>query len=218
MAKKKDKEINSDKPNIVEKLKKDNKEKEKTLAVLQKQMSEMQKAFIAMQSNQGIKTTNSEKYSVGCRLIRGFTVYSPKREVDRRIEYGQFSEFSESEINSVLTNTKMKDFFKRDVIFFGKESDYEKFKINDRLDISNERIEHIVLNYNSTKLLDQFKTWTKDGRDHQVFHSLFYRIVELYLAGKITRMTHENLVAIEKFFKYSITNAIGLMENIKKII
>jgi len=202
---------------IVEKLKKENEEKDNTLQMLQKQMSDMQAAFIKLQSMSTTPTKNSEKFLVGCRLTQGMTLFSPKREVDRQVVYNEFSEFLESEIDSILTNPKMKDFFRRDVVFFSKESDYEKFRITGRLDISNEKIEHAVLTCNSNELLTKLNDWTKNKHDNQVLHSTFYRIVELYKLGKLAKIPIDNLDVIEKFFKFGIRDALRLVEAVEKI-
>ena len=218
-----DNDVNADKllnkikeqENIISDLKTENKN---TNELMQKQMQDMQNAIIKMQINNNISNSvESKKYNIGGRLINGVTIYSPKREVERRIPYKETIEVNEYEIEMLLKTQFVKDFLRKDIIFFTDEENYEKFKIYDRLDLSDEKIINMVLKYTSNDLVNELNRLTRDKKDDPVVHSLFYRIVELDMSGAIARMVHENRVAIETYFKYRIENARTLIESLKKV-
>ena len=211
------KEKKSDNENEI--LLKKNTEQEDIIKSLQNQMAQMQSAFIKMQSGQNTQPQNNgdKKYSIGCRLINGVTLYSPKREVERRISYGQLSDVTEYEMDMLLKNGQVREFLKKDVVFFSDESDYDTFKIMNRSNISDERLEYVALNLDSNKLIDELNKWTREKKDDPVLHSLFYRFVELHTNGRIVRMTYENRKAIENYFRFTIDNAQLLLSNINKI-
>jgi len=204
---------------LIEILKKDNDEQNRSFSILKDQMAEMQSAFIKMQSIQSPQPKNNEnkKYEIGCRLINGVTIFSPKREVELGIIYGQLLDVTEYEVDMLLKNNQNRDFFKKDVVFFSKEEDYDTFRITDRLDISDKVLEEAALNLDSNKLVDKLNEWTRDKKDDPVLHSIFYRFVELYTNGRIIRMTYTNRKTIEAYFRFTIDNAQLLLENLKKV-
>ena len=204
---------------LIELLKGTNNEQNRSFNILKDQMAEMQSAFIKMQSGQTTqpKNSNGKKYSIGCRLINGITLFSPKREVERRITYGQLEDVTEYEMDMLLKNNQVRDFLKKDVVYFNNEEDYDTFKITDRLDISDEILEDAALNLDPNKLVDQLNKWTREKKDDPVLHSIFYRFVELYTNGRIIRMTYTNRKAIEAYFRFTIDNAQLLLENLKAV-
>jgi len=193
-------------------------ENKNTNELMQKQMQDMQNAIIKMQMNNNISNSvESKKYNIGGRLINGVTIYSPKREVDRRVPYKETIEVNDYEMEMLLKTQFVRDFLRKDIIYFTEEENYEKFKIYDRLDLSDEKIINMVLKYTSNDLVNELNILTRDKKDDPVVHSLFYRIVELDMSGAIARMVYENRKAIETYFKYRIENARMLIESLKKV-
>jgi len=189
-------------------------ENKNTNELMQKQMQDMQNAIIKMQMNNNISNSvESKKYNIGGRLINGVTIYSPKREVDRRVPYKETIEVNDYEMEMLLKTQFVRDFLRKDIIYFTEEENYEKFKIYDRLDLSDEKIINMVLKYTSNDLVNELNILTRDKKDDPVVHSLFYRIVELDMSGAIARMVYENRKAIETYFKYRIENARMLIES-----
>jgi hypothetical protein len=86
------------------------------------------------------------------------------------------------------------------------EEDYSKCKITKILDLSNNILVDMILNLDSAELANKLHTMTESKRNHPIFHTLFQRIVELNSNGTIARMTYENRVAIETFFRFKISD------------
>lgn len=213
---------NEEQETLISNLTKQNQDSMSALEMLQKQMQEMQNAFIKMQSNVNVSSSNNttksdEKFEMGCRLISGVTIYSPKREVEREIPYGETIEVNEYEIEMLLKSPFVREFLINNVVYLKNEEDYAKIKIYKHVDMSDENLINMVMKYSSNELVGKFNELTQQKRNDPVIHSLFYRLVELYSNGDIARMTYENRKVIETFFKYDITNAQTLLENIKKV-
>jgi hypothetical protein len=204
----------------IENLENKNSTHENSLELMQKQFAEMQSALIKLQSNgnqyQNV-TSSSNMVSLGCRFINGVTLYSPKREIDIRVPYGENIEITEDEMQMLMKTGFVRDFLKKNVIYFTDEENYKKFKIFDRYDLSDEKIAGIILNSNSNKLVVELNKYTNEKKDDPVFHSLFYRIVDLYNKGKLTTMSYEVRKTIETYFKFDIVNAQMLLYRLEAV-
>lgn len=191
---------------------------ENTMDLLQKQLTELQMAMIKIQSNNTIQTLNKDKLlSLRCRFLNGITLYSPKREVEIRVPYNQDIEISEDEMQMLMKTSFVRDFLKKDVIYFRDEENYKKFKVFDRFDLSDEKIINVVTQSSQNKLVEELNKYTNSKKDDPVFHSLFYRIVDLYNNGKLIKMTYENRKTIEEYFRFEISNAQFLLHRFKEI-
>jgi len=205
---------------IIKNLEEQNKESLSALEILQKQMQEMQSAFVKMQSNT-VSTHPESKhvFELKCRLISGVSVYSPKREVERHIEYGKVLKLDEHEMEMVLKSNFVLGFLKNDVIYFVDEKDYEKCKIykGERSDLSDNKIINMTTKLDSSMLVIELNKLTREKKEDAVTHSLFYKIVELENSGVLHGMPHANRKTIESYFKYKIDDARMLLANVAKI-
>jgi len=211
---------NKDQKTTIRNLEEQNKESLSALEILQKQMQEMQSAFVKLQSNsESMQSENKHTFELKCRLINGVSVYSPKREVERHIEYNKILKLDEQEMEMVLKSSFVLNFLKNDVIYFVNEKDYEKCKIykGERSDLSDEKIINMVTKLDSSMLTIGLNKLTREKREDAVTHSLFYKIVELENSGVLHGMPHENRKTIEAYFKYKIDDARMLLANIAKI-
>lgn len=206
---------------VILNLTKQNNESMSTLGILQKQMQDMQQAFIQMQSNSqntsNSNTTSSKSFEIGSRLINGITLYDPKRVVEREIPSNQIIEVNEYEIEMLLKSPLVKNLIKDDVVYFVDKDDYERFKIYEHSDLSDEFIMKLVTDSSADQLTSKLDKLTKNKRNHQVLHSIFYRIVELTTDGKLHRMNYNSRNAIEKYFRFSIDNGAQMVERIKEV-
>lgn len=215
------KAVNKEQENLINELNKQNEESKMAIELLTKQMQEMQAAFVKMQSsNNNIinkSLDSNKKISIGCRLINGVTLYSPKREVEIRIPNNQAVDFNIQEIELLLKSQFVRDFLAKDVIYFTDENDYEEFKIYNRKHLDDDMLTNLVMNSDENTLNNKLFELTNNKRDDVIIHVIFYKIIELYQNGIITRMTYKNRQVIEKFFKYNMENAIMLLERVNQI-
>lgn len=222
-----DKKVDLEKKNreqeeLIKTLKDENKETMSTLSVMQKQMQEMQQAFIALQSqkSQSSNNYNDDKYrqiEIGCRLINGVSLYSPRREVERDITYGSPITVSEEEMNMLLKTPVTKKFLENDVIYFVDKEEYDNFKIFNHIDLSDDKLIELVSNSSTNELIAKLNELTRNKREDALMHSLFYRIVDLTTKNKLNGMKYENRRAIEQYCKFKIETAQMLIDNIRGI-
>jgi hypothetical protein len=187
---------------------------------MKKQMQEMQKAFVTLQSNNGqVETDNDKTVFIGCRFINGVTVYSPKRDVEVFIPYGDNNkvEMSVNEVKMCLKSNFVKDFLRKDVLYFENEEDYKTFKIFNRVELDDDKLINLLSSKNQNALVSELNKYTRDKKDDPVFHSIFYRIVKLSMDGKLGQMSYENRKTIEDYFQFSIDNGQMLIANIEKV-
>jgi uncharacterized coiled-coil protein SlyX len=191
---------------------------------MQKQLQEMQSAFIKMQSsginlNKNNVINDNEQYEIGCRLVNGVLIYSPKREIERRISYKETIFVNGYEMEMLLKSNFVRDFLAKGVLYFVNEENYKQFNIYEVMDISDKWITNTLLNLSSEEVIETLNKVTRNKKDDTVVHSIFYRIVELYKNGDgIRKMDYETLKAIEKYFNYKIDNAIRITEELKKVM
>lgn len=196
-------------------------EQNNVIEEMKKQLAEMQKAFISMQSNTSTVLNNEEDDTVriGCRFINGVPVYSPKRDIEYEIKYGEENEIevSPNEMRMLLKTNFVREFLRKDVLYFVNDSDYDKFKITNRFYLNDDELIKLVSSKNSNHVISELNKYTRDKRDDPVFHCLFYRIVKLSMDGKLGSMPYETRKSIEEYFQFTIDNAQFLMSNIAKI-
>jgi len=214
---------NEEQEKLIDELNSKNNQTALAFEQMQKQLQEMQSAFIQMQSNGiNLKKNNvindNEQYEIGCRLVNGVLIYSPKREIERRISYKETIFVNGYEMEMLLKSNFVRDFLAKGVLYFVNEENYKQFNIYEVMDISDKWITNTLLNLSSEEVIEKLNNVTRNKKDDTVVHSIFYRIVELYKNGDVRRMDYETLKAIEKYFNYKIDNAIRITEELKKVM
>jgi hypothetical protein len=201
------------------KLREENSKNNNALEILQKQFLDMQSLLLKMQiGNSTPSKPETKLLSLGCRLFNGVTLYSPKREVEFRVPFNEQIEITEDEMQMIMKTGFVRDFLKKDIVYFVDDENYKKYKIFDRYDLSDERIIAMVLQSKQNQLVTDLNKYTNEKKDDPVFHSLFYRIVGLYNDGKLSSMSYENRKTIEGYFGFEISNAQLLLHRFKNVV
>ena len=184
-------------------------------------MEDMQKLIASMTNVNGLQFAipSNHQVSVGCRFINGVTVFSPKREIEVFVPYGLENSvnFNDNEMQLLMKSQFVREFLRKNVLYFENDSDYETYGIYNRFDMSDDAVSALVRTDVNT-MKSEFDKFTNQKRDDAVVHCLFYKIVELYAAGKLAGMSFENRKFIEEYFNYKIENAQVLMSMVKKVM
>jgi len=91
-------------------------------------------------------------------------------------------------------------------------------KIYEHGDLSDEFITKLILDSTPEQLMAEFDKLTKIKRNHQVLHSIFYRIINLYVNGKLNSMNYNNRGTIEKYFRFSLDAGSQMIERVKQVM
>lgn len=194
-------ETNTDNENVILK---------QTIADMTKQMQEMQAMMISMQSKQSFSNTitnANNKVSIGCRFLNGVTVYSPNREIEIFIPYGENNiiDFTENEMSMLLKQKFFREFLAEDVLYFINEEDYARYSIKKIMSLDDDSIIDILDGKENLKSV--FDKYTNSKRNDPVSHVLFYTIVNLVDKNKISRLGIGVQREIEDYFNFKIDDA-----------
>jgi hypothetical protein len=193
---------------------------------LKQQLLDMKSFIDSVQSKPTIVNTmpvynnpENETLFVGCRFINGVAIYSPQRDVEVTIPFGESNrvELSVSEMRMCLKTPQVKEMLKKDVIYFEDESNYERFKISNRLNISDENLIDLISINDVPSILNEFNVFTSNKRDDNVVHSIVWRIVKLVMDGSLPKMQYNTRKAIEDYFKLSIDNGQMILSKFETI-
>lgn len=201
-----------------EKLVKTIEDQKNIIEEMNKKFQELQSAFVSLQANNSTVNNTEESVRIGCRFINGVPIYSPKRDIEYIIGYGEENEIdiSVDEMKMILKTPFVREFLRKDVLYFTNEEDYEKFNITNRFYIDDNELIKIVSSKNTGEVINTLNKYTRNKKDDPVVHSLFYRIVKLSMEGKVNTMSYETRKAIEEYFQFSIDNGQFLLSNIEK--
>jgi hypothetical protein len=152
---------------------------------------------------------------IGCNLIMGSIISSPNNETQIDIKYNEVLTVTSSDIAAVLKNSKNRELFVKDLVYFVDETNYKFFNIKKKNDLSDKALIAIASNEDSEKLNGILDKLTSKKNDSDVMHTIFYKIVDLNTSGKLKNMTYPAREAIETYFSMKIKFAETLLKTIK---
>lgn len=196
---------------------------EKSNISIEDQLAEMTKKYedvlkmIAMtqasNSNQK-ETVEEEDVSLGCNMVYGILLSSPDGSVSLKLKYKDIIDVDYYEFKQLFKKAFLKDALKSGLIYFENEEDYNRFKIKKTKDITDEAIINIIKDNSLNDIISKFNELTQNKKNHNIVHSILYRICYMLKRNIIPAMSYEIRVGIEDYFGMKLEKGMNILNSL----
>ena len=206
----------------IDELKAENKAKDDKINELSQMMEKMQAQMAAFMkgaaSMSSSRKDESEDILVGCRRINGGALATSDERLSFVFNCDEEKYIDSEDLKDLLRDSKRNNRknFEEDSFYFVDKSNYEKFKIKKRIDLSPENIARI-LNLPVHDMIDEFNILTNNKNSFWIMHEFQFQVVKMLVKNdeRLTTWSYESRNALEKYigqkFDYLMAS-IGALE------
>lgn len=201
----------------IARLRKENQEKDERFFSLQEQLLALEKKL-----NQNMNTTynhiSEESYNedilVGCRAFSPIPLCTSDNRICIIFNGSEEKYISSDDLKELFKITATKNnrsYFENGTFYFVEKSNYDKFKIRVKNDLSKEKVKEIILTTDVNEMIDKVNKISNDLIDRGVLHIFKYTIVELLLdsSNPLKNWSYENRSTLEDYLKVKFDNLIA---------
>ena len=182
-------------------LKKENLELRKSLSDMQNQINTLMQIISNGQRQPKIEEDN-EEVEVGCREFSGVS-WARADGATMSFRCGEKVYLTVSELKEYFKDTlrNNKGLFSNGILYFYDESNYERFKITPKVNLSEENVIDIISDEDTQSMLRKVKELTTDLRNVPVAHTFIYMIADLFIRKpkNMSGFSYANREALEKY-------------------
>lgn len=179
------------------------------------QMAKMMEDFKKIQSE--IKKNGDFKPSVidetidiGCRINNGVHLCSKDESVIIDLLCDEETEVFVSDFKLVLGNPfGYKELFKKDILYFVDEENYQRFRIKRDISLNKEDIIDHLTKDSVNEMIEWLKSITNEKHNFNVLYCLMYQVAKLYPAGNLKDWGYESRTTFEKYFEVEVNNLVN---------
>lgn len=188
-------------------LKAENQKKDDQIRELSLAMEKMQaqmEAFMkgAMANAKASSKEDSEDVLVGCRGIYGGVLSTSDDSLSFKFECDEEKYINSDDLKLLFRDSKRgnKTNFEKDLFYFVDASNYDKFKIKKRVDLSPENIARI-LSLPAYDMIDAFNALTNNKNHFWTVLDFQYQVVKMMVKkdSRLANWSYENRHELEKY-------------------
>lgn len=207
----------------IDALKAENKAKDDKINELSQMMEKMQAqmdAFMkgAMVNAKASSKEDNEDILVGCRGIYGGVLSTSDDSLSFKFECDEEKYINSDDLKLLFRDSKRgnKTNFENDLFYFVDGSNYDKFKIKKRVDLSPENIARI-LSLPPYDMIDAFNALTNNKNHFWTMHDFQYQVVKMMIKkdSRLANWSYDNRHELEKYigqkFDYLLAS-VGALE------
>lgn len=193
---------------IIAELKKENAEKEKQLEEMNKNFQLMQAQLNLLLSQQKVTPSDirpQETVKVGCRTVYGEVLTTRDGSIVIPFKCDDIKDIDVEDLKTLLKESSSKvnkKLFEQDIFFFVNPSDYERFKISKRIDLSPENITRILL-LDTNQMINEVNKLTNnlDMNEHHLIRAFSFGVAKLLIdkSGPLRTWSFQNRETLERY-------------------
>lgn len=217
-------QINKDE-DLIKELKQSNEQKDKEIAELSKNMLNMQQQLnMIMQqmmnnSRSAEKSTEYEEVIVGSRALYDTVLATSDDKLVIKFSCDEEKAIDVEDLRLLFKDVRSnKLLFEEDTLYFVDPSNYERFKIKRKVDLSPENITRILL-LPTHDMIDEINKMTNSLVDFRITNSLQFQIVKLLISKKrpLKEWSYESREVLERYIGKKFNDlmaAVGALEQL----
>ena len=176
-------EKNSVIENEIQKLREENAEKTQALDDMTKQLSTMQELINKLLANQSSGSSDEGEVLVGCRFVNGAAMApnDSRLKCEFACDEEKYVPVEDLKIYLKEAGRNLRTLFEIDGFYFVDQSNYDKFKIKKRIDLSHDKIKEILFAPTQHDMINRVNELTNNKKNFNVLHLFEYEICKMLI-------------------------------------